>query len=344
MSVPSSYTSSPDDAAAGAWQLTLRGLRIFLALEEAGSVAGAAERLGTSASGISQHITTLEKAVGARLFDRRARPIAPTPAGRALSRHARRIIAAVSEAETDLAAFSLGSVTELNLAIIDDLDTTMTPALVSSLLADYPRFFVNAFSGRSDHILGRLERREADICLTASVPGEAHGFLALPILRESFLLVLARGAQREGETPREAIGRLPFVRYSETIPIGQKVALMLRRARIAPPRRFAFETTRSVMSMVAECGGWAVTTPLNLMDAETQLDAIEVMRLPFAGEQRHVHLLARTGELGRLPHNLAGECRRIVRDRLAPRFDALVPVLAGAISVEEDEGEESAAG
>lgn len=334
---PDRADAPPGDGATPVWQLSLRALRVFIAVEETGSIAGAAARIGTSASGVSQHVTLLETSIGARLFDRRARPFALTPAGRALSHHARRILAVISEAETDLAAINLGSLPELNLAIIDDLDTTLTPALVTALMARFPRSFVNAFSGRSDHILARLESREADIAVTARVPEENAGFVALPILREPFVLAVAKGARAPDEDLRATIERLPFVRYSDSIPLGLRVSLMLRRARLEPARRLAFETTRSVIAMVDRGRGWTVTTPLNLLDAEQQLDGIDILPLPFAGETRRVHLLAREGELGSLPQELAAACREIVRRRLAPRFDALVPALAGAI-VAEDEG------
>ncbi|MBN35738.1 MAG: hypothetical protein CMM46_13390 [Rhodospirillaceae bacterium] len=61
--------------------LTLRSLRVFVAVEEAGSMALAAGRLGTSASAVTQQVSNLEQVLGARLFDRAVRPIALTDPG-----------------------------------------------------------------------------------------------------------------------------------------------------------------------------------------------------------------------------------------------------------------------
>ena len=47
--------------------MTLQALRVFLAVEEAGSVVGAAGRIGSSPPSISQEITAMESAVGAKL-------------------------------------------------------------------------------------------------------------------------------------------------------------------------------------------------------------------------------------------------------------------------------------
>ena len=315
--------------------LSLRSLRVFVALEEAGSVALAAQRLGASASGVSQAITALEQTIGAKLFDRQARPATLTPAGQVLRLHAHRILSVVSEAATELAEISLTSLPALTLAIIDDLDASLTPVLVASLQARLPRSFVNAFSGRSDEIVARLIAREADIGVTALPPPEGTAFRSLPILRESFVLVVAKGVLG-ADDPRAALTRLPFVHYSEAIPIGRTIAAHLRRLALTLPRRTAFEATRSVLAMVAETGGWTLTTPLNLLDAERILPALEVRAMPFAGLTRTVNLIARAEELGHLPEDLARDCRRLVRDRLVPRFAEVAPGLDGAITVAED--------
>lgn len=325
-----------DTLKANPTELTLRGLRVFVALEETGSVIGAAARIGGSPSGVSQHITALEAAIGAKLFDRKAKPVTLTPAGQALRHHAHRILSVVSEAQTELAEFSLTSLRQLNLAIIDDLDASLTPVLVSTLQNRFTRCFVHAFSGRSDHVLDRLQAREADIGVTALLPLDTSAFRIVPILKEPFVLVVAKGAIG-ADDPRAALGRLPFVQYSETLPIGQRIAQHLKRVRLNPARRFALEATRSVLAMVVQTGGWAITTPLNLLDAERFIPQLDVLPLPFAGETRRVHLIARSEELGSLPEELANDCRALVRERIVPHFDRIAPALRGAIEVADDD-------
>jgi DNA-binding transcriptional LysR family regulator len=318
-------------------ELTLRGLRVFVALEEAGSIAGAAQRIGGSSSGVSQHITALEAAIGAKLFDRRAKPVTLTPAGQVLRAHAHRILSVVSEAQAELAEISLTSLPQLNLAIIDDLDASLTPVLVSALQQRFRKCFVYAFSGRSDQIINRLQSREADIGVTALLPADSTTFQSAPILREAFVLVTAKGAIKPGTDPREALTKLPFVQYSETMPIGQKVAQHLKRVKMNVPRRFAFEATRSVLAMVVQTGGWTLSTPLNLLDAERFIPMLDILPMPFAGETRHVYLVARAEELGHLPEALARDCRHILRTVLVPRFAAIAPGFEGAVEVAEDE-------
>ena len=316
-------------------ELTLRGLRVFVAVEETGSVGGAAERIGGSPSGVSQQITALEQAVGAKLFDRRARPVTLTPAGQVLRAHAHRILEAVSDARAELTELNLAVLPQLSLAMIDDLDATLTPELVVTLQQRFHRCFINTFSGRSDWVTDKLERREADIAVSSVVP-DANEYRSIPILREPFVLVAAKGVLDRAGDLRSQLAARPFVQYAETMPIGRLVAQHLKRLRFTVRRRYAFEASRSVFAMVAQVGGWTLTTPLNLLDAERFLPEVEVLPMPFPALSRWIYLIARAEELGHLPEQLAGDCRRLIRDHIVPRFDAIAPDMAGFIEVVEE--------
>ena len=71
-------------------------LEAFLALIETGSFARAAERLNLSQSALSRRVQKLEAALGAILFERTTRSVAPTAAGRAFVDYA---IALLADAE-----------------------------------------------------------------------------------------------------------------------------------------------------------------------------------------------------------------------------------------------------
>src|SRR5258707_14509040 len=61
--------------------IPLRQIRAVIAVCEEGSFTRAAERENATQSGISQHVATVERTLGVKLFERSARGIAPTPAG-----------------------------------------------------------------------------------------------------------------------------------------------------------------------------------------------------------------------------------------------------------------------
>ena len=308
--------------------MSLRALQVFAAVEECGSLTDAGARLGGSRSAISQLITNLEKVVGAKLFDRTSRPISLTPVGHIVSRHAHRILQAVSEARTELMALSQSSLFELRLGIIDDLDASITPEVVTQLRERYERCQLTVTSGRSDDLSAALARRSVDLILTGVAPAPAHDYQEIPILREPFMLVAPRGVLASAGNIREQLLTRPFIRYNATMPIGQLIAQHLRRLRIELPGPYSFDASRSVFAMMVKCRGWTISTPLCVLDSRHDVSDLECFPLPFAGFSRTIRVATRRDELEPLPQYLAELIRELIEGRLRPEVESLASWLS----------------
>jgi DNA-binding transcriptional LysR family regulator len=292
--------------------LSLRSLEVFVAVAETRSMALAAERLKASPSAISQQMSRLEDTLSAQLVDRSARPIALTTAGNRFLPHALKILDGVSAARSEMMELQLSSLPHLRLAIIDDLDVVLTPELVIKLHQMYPRCHVSARSGRSEVHFRALAEREVDIIVTADTKEHDEALERHPLFQEPLILVSAKGAIDAGEDLMAQLAEIPFVRYSEGMPLGRLIELHLRRVRFIPPRSFAFDSSHSVFATVMKCGGWALTTPVCLLDSAQFCEVLEVACTPFPTVGRGVSLWARRGELAGLPKRLAALSREIV--------------------------------
>ena len=73
-------------------RLTLRQLEIFTAVADGGALAPAARRLRLSQATLSESLRDLEAVLGVALFDRSARPLQLTAAGRALAPEAKALL------------------------------------------------------------------------------------------------------------------------------------------------------------------------------------------------------------------------------------------------------------
>jgi|KBSMisStandDraft_5_1062788.scaffolds.fasta_scaffold1300789_2 LysR family nitrogen assimilation transcriptional regulator len=80
--------------------LDLRDLRCFVAVYEAGGFGRAATVLNVAQSNVSMRVLRLERLLGAPLFERLHRSIAPTARGELLYRHATRVLGEVEELES----------------------------------------------------------------------------------------------------------------------------------------------------------------------------------------------------------------------------------------------------
>lgn len=85
----------------------LRAMDTFVQIVEAGSLTGAADRLGISLTSVVRTLSALEHALGVRLLNRTTRRIALTDEGREYFERCRHLLAEIQEAEATLSARQL---------------------------------------------------------------------------------------------------------------------------------------------------------------------------------------------------------------------------------------------
>ena len=89
-------------------RLDLTTLQLFLAIHEEGTLTRASEREAIAVSAASKRLLELEQAVGAVLFERKARGMSLTPAGETLLHHARRVLRDIENIGIELAEHATG--------------------------------------------------------------------------------------------------------------------------------------------------------------------------------------------------------------------------------------------
>lgn len=139
--------------------------RHFLAIEQAGSVLGAAKQLGVNHTTVLRRIASLERRLGVRLFERLRTGYTPTPAGEEL----RNVILGVRQVLLDVEYRLSGK--DLQLSGVVRIATTDT--LSHGLLLPHLRAFRQLHPHIQLQIIGSnqivsLTRREADIAIRAT--------------------------------------------------------------------------------------------------------------------------------------------------------------------------------
>ncbi len=157
------------DAIAPRLRLTVTApqLRALAAVDEAGSVTLAANRLGLAQPTVQRAIGQIESEAGRPLFERTAGGLRPRRAARDLARAARLAFAEVEQARGDLAALSgiggdrvaIGAMPLSRAAILG-------PALVR-LRANWPDVGIRVLDGPYDDLLAALLRGEAHLLIGA---------------------------------------------------------------------------------------------------------------------------------------------------------------------------------
>jgi len=297
-------------------KLSLWAIEIFVATVEEGSVSAAAKRLDASVSSVSQQLTNLETALGATLLDRSKRPQQITSAGALFLRRAQTILGQAAQATAELAAFNFSQTTRLRLGIIDDFDADVTPALMLGLARRMTGCQFLLESGGSYAMAERLQSRSLDVIVTADQDMAAPWLEVHALMREPFVVVVAKGLLVQEGPIREQLLQHPLIRYSSRQMMGRQIENHLLRQGISVPNRFEFDSYHAIMAMVAGGAGWAITTPLGYMRAQRFHAEVEMLALPFEPLSRSISLIARGDTLKDIPAQIADDLRPMIHDML----------------------------
>jgi DNA-binding transcriptional LysR family regulator len=113
-------------------------LRTFQVLCETLHFRHAAEQLGMTQSAVSQQIASLEKELGAALFERIGRRVYLTTAGEALARESGKVLSSVERAREAVAAVSKGDAGRLRVGASTTPGIYVLPEVLGQFKADFP--------------------------------------------------------------------------------------------------------------------------------------------------------------------------------------------------------------
>jgi DNA-binding transcriptional LysR family regulator len=304
----------------------LRGLEIFLAVCDAGTMAMAARRLGLTQPAVSQAVADIERRTGIRLFDRSARPLMLTTAGSALRQRASTLLSEARQIAPLLRETENSRVPLLRAGLVDSLSRALMGPVAARLgeIADQ----VSVLSGLTASHANALLTRQLDLLIGADDLEEIEGLERWPLLTEHYVLLApAHLTQPQSVADIEALGRASaLVRFSARSRTGMEIDRHLRRLRIDIPRRLEFDTPYGVTASVAAGAGFAITTPLCILESALPLEGLQCWPLPGPAFKRQLTLIARRQELGRLPRETAEFCRTVLAGQ--------VPAVAGSLGVQ----------
>jgi DNA-binding transcriptional LysR family regulator len=140
-------------------------MRVFARVVEKGSFSAAAEDFGMSPSAVSKLITRLEDRLGARLLHRTTRRLALTPEGQSYHLRVRDILAAIDDAEMEVAR-SQTPHGRLRVNSIVPFAILFVASALSDFAARYPKIDIELTA--SDRIID-LIAENADVGIRTGV-------------------------------------------------------------------------------------------------------------------------------------------------------------------------------
>ncbi|CAD5369082.1 HTH-type transcriptional regulator CfxR [Rubrivivax sp. A210] len=166
--------------------ITFRQLRVFVEVAQRSSMARAAEALHLTPPAVSMQIKEIEGQVGLPLFDRHGRALSLSTAGEYFLVHARRLLAALKEADDAMARLKR---VEHGLLTIGMVSTAkyFVPHLLARFHLDHPGVEVRLrVVGNREQLVALMQTGEADLSIMGRPPREiatrAEAFAQHPLV------------------------------------------------------------------------------------------------------------------------------------------------------------------
>lgn len=182
-------------------------LHLFAAVIEIGTITGAASAVNLSLAAASARLKALEDATGMRLLERSKTGATPTDAGRALARHANRVLAELESLHVDMASFGQGLRGTLRLLCNTAAMSEALPRKIGHFLSTTPDLDVDVQELPSEAVIDALRRGTADLGIVADHV-DTSGLLVRPWVDDRLVAVLPRSLP---------VGRRRAMAYSELL-------------------------------------------------------------------------------------------------------------------------------
>lgn len=147
------------------------GLKVFLAIEQSGSLAGAARILDVNHSTVFRRLNTFEKALGARLFERLNEGYVLTPLGEELKEIANRIESGFNELDRRILGRDVQPKGRVRITAPNNLAYRYLPAYLADFNQDYPDIKVELLVSNQEI---NMNTRQADIAVRVTDAPSEH--------------------------------------------------------------------------------------------------------------------------------------------------------------------------
>ncbi|MFY9512431.1 MAG: LysR family transcriptional regulator [Rubrivivax sp.] len=141
----------------------LTTLNLVLAIAETNSITRGAEREHLALAAASKRLSDLETRLGVVLFERHARGVAPTEAGRALVRHIRSLHASLHALESEVVEFSRGIKGHLRIAANAGAISECLPPDLAAFSQAHPQIRISLEDQTSSEVQAAVAEGRADV-------------------------------------------------------------------------------------------------------------------------------------------------------------------------------------
>jgi DNA-binding transcriptional LysR family regulator len=250
-----------------------RLLRTFATVARTENLTAAAERLHLVQSTVTAQVQALEKELGLRLFDRMARGVVLTGAGREVLAQAEAVLEAESRLRTvaTSAGGAGGPVTgRVVLAAAETLVSARLPGVIAALRRSHPSVEVDLRTMGTAAAVSALRSGELDLALLLEDEAAFRDIECAPLAREPLVLVCSpeHPAAARSDTGWAELAREDYFLHEQGCSYSDRfIERLLAAAHGAPLRITRFGSLEAARSCMAAGLGLSLLARANVAEA-----------------------------------------------------------------------------
>ena len=158
------------------------------------------------------------------------------------------------------------------------------------------------------------------------------------IFSERYLVITPKGVKkklRSLDDLRSLSNVLPLVRFNRNSQVGVQIDRYLRRVEIRSPNRLELDNADALTSMVAEGIGWAITSPMCLLQGIAYASQVDVHIISQLALERSLFLVGRRDEYNAFFDDACEAARTVIEKSFLPRVKSVNEDLVQLIAVGE---------
>jgi DNA-binding transcriptional LysR family regulator len=197
--------------------MELRHFRYFVAVAEEENVSRAALKLHVSQPGLSRQIRDLEDEIGFQLFERSAKSLRLTEAGKIFLAEARAVLLHADDAVKKARAVSSGTTGELNVGYAPSLTVQILPQALRKFQEKFPNMRVALHDLSTEEMLTQLGEKKLQVALTVRPPRkQLRGLRFEELARYAMCVAVApkHPLAKSKSVSLDQVSREPLIAYS----------------------------------------------------------------------------------------------------------------------------------
>ena len=249
--------------------MNLYHLRYFVTLAHLEHYTKAAEILAITQPSLSHAISSLEKELGVKLFEKDGRNVVLTKCGQAFLTDVEQSLEMLDSSVNKLKMTGMGE-GHVDIGMLRTLSSTV-PKFVKDFLDSNPNknihFHFHTSSGLTSDIIKGLKERRYDIAFCSMMENEPFVEF-IPVSRQELVLIVPKGHPLENREFIDLHETLPYpqITFSSGSGLKSVIDVLFEKCGGQPKSEYALEEDQAVAGLVCAGFGIAVVPRMSLLD------------------------------------------------------------------------------